>query len=104
MPDTKHYVYSARTTEEGLAPPNKIRADRQISWDMLVNTAVCDHYHLDPVVINLPPSKYLAEREEKRKAREAEKVAKAKAKASGEKAKKSSKKVTTEASKNDEKK
>jgi hypothetical protein len=38
--------------------------------------AVCAHYGLDPANINQPPSKYLVEREEKRKANEVEKKAK----------------------------
>ena len=44
MPETKHYVYSARTTEDGLAALNKIRQDRVISWDRLINDAVCEKY------------------------------------------------------------
>lgn len=76
MPGTKHYVYSARTTEQGLALLNKTKGDR--GWDAFVNEAVCAHYGLDPAAVNFPPSKHLAKREEKRKAREVEKKAKAK--------------------------
>jgi hypothetical protein len=69
MPETKHFVYSARTTEQGLALLNKAKGEG--GWDGFINEAVCEHYGLDPAAVNPPPSKYLAEREEKRKAREA---------------------------------
>ncbi len=71
----KHYVYSARTTEQGLALLNKARGENV--WDAFVNEAVAGHYGLDLSVIAPPPSNFLAEREEKRKAREAEKAKKA---------------------------
>lgn len=61
----KHYVYSARTTEQGLALLNEARRER--GWDAFVNEAVAKHYGLDLSVITLPPSKFLIEREEKRK-------------------------------------
>jgi hypothetical protein len=98
MPETKHYVYSARTTESGLALLNQAKGDR--SWDSFVSEAVCAHYNLDPAVINLPPSKFLAEREERRKAKEAEKAKKAAEKKAKEKAKKASEKKAKEAKKN----
>jgi len=66
----KHYVYSARTTKDGLAGLNEARGER--GWDSFVNEAVAGHYGLDLSVIAPPPSKFFAEREEKRKAREAE--------------------------------
>ncbi len=93
----KHYVYSARTTRDGLAILNKARGGR--GWDGFVNEAVCAHYNLDPAAINPPPSKFLAEREEKRKAREAEKAKKAAEK----KPKKTAKKIVKEAKENVEK-
>lgn len=70
----KHYVYFARTTEQGLAVLNKARGDR--GWDSFVNEAVAGHYGLDLGVITLPPSKFLEEQRAKREAREAEKAAK----------------------------
>lgn len=79
MPETKHYVYSARTTEEGLALLNKTKGEK--NWDAFINEAVCVHYNLDPAIVNLPPSKYLMERDEKRKAKgKPKKVAKKTAK------------------------
>lgn len=87
----KHYVYSARTTEDGLAVLNKAKGDR--SWDSFVNEAVAEHYSLDLAAINPPPSRFLIDREEKRKAREAEKAAEKKAK---KPAKKAAKKTTKE--------
>jgi len=77
----KHYVYSARTTEDGLAVLNKAKGNR--SWDTFINEAVAEHYKLDPTVINLPPSKFLQERAERKAAKDAEKAKKA----SGKKAK-----------------
>jgi ATPase subunit of ABC transporter with duplicated ATPase domains len=70
----KHYVYSARTTEKGLALLNKTKGDR--SWDEFLNEAMVEHYHLDPKLINLPPSKFLADRAAKKAAKEAEKATK----------------------------
>lgn len=70
----KHYVYSARTTEDGLAILNKAKGER--SWDSFVSEAVAERYGLDLNVIALPPSKFLAERAERKAAKEAEKKAK----------------------------
>ena len=94
MPETKHYVYSARTTERGLTLLNKAKGDR--SWDAFVNEAVCAHYNLDPATVSLPPSKFLTEREEKRKAKEAEKAKKAAEKRFKEKGKKAAEKKAKE--------
>jgi FKBP-type peptidyl-prolyl cis-trans isomerase len=96
MPETKHYVYSARTTEDGLAVLNKAKGDR--SWDDFISQAMAAHYNLDLNVIGLPPSKFLAERQaakeqkakekaERAAKREAEKKAKAEAKKVADKAK-----------------
>jgi hypothetical protein len=93
-----HYVYSARTTEQGLALLNKAKGEK--GWDAFVNEAVCQHYGLDPAAINLPPSKYLLEREEKRKAKEAEKARKAAEKKAKAKPKKAAKKTAKEEKKN----
>jgi hypothetical protein len=93
----KHYVYSSRTTKEGLALFNKSKGDK--SWDQFINDAISAHYGLDPPTVNLPPSRFLAEREEKRKVREAEKAKKAagkKAKAKVEKPAKKAAKQTAE--------
>jgi hypothetical protein len=95
MPD-KHYVYSARTTREGLEL--LIRARGGKGWDAFVNEAVCGRYGLDPAIVNPPPSMFLAEREERRKAKETEKAkkpAKGKAKAKpGKVVKKAAKEAT----------
>lgn len=86
MSEKKHFVYSARTTEKGLALLNKTKGDR--SWDAFINEAVAAHYNLPLESISLPPSKFLADREANRKAKaeakaakEAEKKAKAAEKA-----------------------
>ena len=70
----KHYVYSARTTNEGLALINKARGDR--GWDAFINEAVAGHYGIDLAAISLPPSKFLEEQKAKREAKAAEKAAK----------------------------
>jgi hypothetical protein len=54
MPDKKHYVFSARTTEEGLRRLNGLRKERKIGWDELVIDAVCAHYGLDRATMALP--------------------------------------------------
>ena len=79
--NNKHYVYSARTTEKGLALLNKTKGD--MSWDQFINDAVAAHYKLDTTVISLPPSKFLEEQKAKR---DAKATAKAEAKAAREKA------------------
>lgn len=94
MPDIKHYVYSARTTEQGLALLNKTKGER--SWDAFISEAIAAHYDIGIDDLTLPPSSFIAEREAKRRAREAEKAtkkaereaaAKAKAEAKAEAAK-----------------
>ena len=47
MADKKHYVFSGRTTEEGLRTLNELKAGLGIGWDELVIDAVCAHYGLD---------------------------------------------------------
>jgi len=77
----KHYVYSARTTEKGLALLNKTKGE--MSWDQFINDAVAAHYKLDADIVALPPSKFLEEQKAKR---DAKATAKAEAKAAREKA------------------
>ena len=54
MPDKKHSVFSARTTEEGLRILNDLRKERDIGWDELVVDAVCAHYGLDKGAMTIP--------------------------------------------------
>jgi hypothetical protein len=54
MAKERHYVFSARTTGEGLRLLNGIREGRKIGWDDLVIDAVCAHYGLDRLVMALP--------------------------------------------------
>ena len=54
MTKQKQYVFSARTTEEGLRLLNGLRKERGIGWDDLVIDAVCDRYGLDRAVMALP--------------------------------------------------
>ena len=76
MPETrKHYVYSARTTEKGLALLNKTKGNDK-SWDTFINEAVAAHYSLPLEVIALPPSKFLEEQKANREAKEMEKATK----------------------------
>ncbi len=95
MASNKHYVYSARTTEKGLALLNKTKGDT--SWDQFINEAVAAHYKLDLNVIGLPPSKFLEEQKAKRDAKAAEKAqrkADREAKAAAKKAEKAAAKKT----------
>jgi len=79
MEKQKQYVFSARTTEEGLRLLNGIREEKGIGWDDLVIDAVCARYGLDTLVMSLPK----AYRPEKRQA-----VAKGKRSGKGAKARK----------------
>jgi hypothetical protein len=54
MPGKKHYVFSARTTREGLRQLNDVKRERGVSWDDLVIDAVCAHYGLDRFTLALP--------------------------------------------------
>jgi sRNA-binding protein len=98
MPSDKHYVYSARTTEKGLALLNKTKGDR--SWDSFINEAVSDHYKLDLNVIALPPSEFIANREKAKAQKAADKAAKV-AKAAADKKAKADKKAADAKAKKD---
>ena len=63
MAKERHYVFSARTTEEGLRLLNGIREEKKIGWDDLVIDAVCDRYGLDRLVMALPKA-YRPERKQ----------------------------------------
>ena len=54
MPERKHRVFSARTTDEGLGILNDLRKERGIGWDELVIGAVCTHYGLDVAAMAVP--------------------------------------------------
>ena len=54
MANEKHFVFSARTTEEGLRLLNGIRVEKKIGWDELVIDVVCARYGLDTLVMSLP--------------------------------------------------
>ena len=54
MAKEKHFVFSARTTEEGLSLLNGVREEKKIGWDDLVIDAVCAHYGLDRLAMALP--------------------------------------------------
>ena len=85
MPSEKHYVYSARTTEKGLALLNKTKGER--SWDSFLNEAMAAHYKLDLGVIALPPSKFIADREKAKAQKAADNAAKVAKAAADKKAK-----------------
>ncbi len=83
MAKEKQYVFSARTTEEGLGLLNKLKANLGIGWDELVVEAVCTHYGLDKAVMVLPkperPKKEPEPKAEKPKAKAQPKAKKTKA-------------------------
>ena len=54
MAKEKHYVFSARTTEEGLKALNEVKVRLKVSWDELVIDAVSAHYNLDKAMMTLP--------------------------------------------------
>lgn len=47
MPRDKQWVFSARTTEEGLRALNAKKAELGVNWDGLIINAVNAHYGLD---------------------------------------------------------
>jgi hypothetical protein len=54
MAKEKQYVFSARTTEEGLKALGEVKARLTIGWGELVIEAVSAHYELDRAVMTLP--------------------------------------------------
>ncbi|RJQ40711.1 MAG: hypothetical protein C4555_01210 [Dehalococcoidia bacterium] len=50
----KQYVFSARTTEEGLKKLGELRQERRMGWDELVIDAIAAHYNLDRAMMPLP--------------------------------------------------
>lgn len=54
MPRGKQYIFSARTTEEGLRLLNGLKARLEMGWDELVIDAMCTKYGLDRGVLALP--------------------------------------------------
>ena len=69
MAREKQYVFSARTTEEGLGLLNKLKADLKIGWDELVVDAICAHYGLDRSALALPKAEKTPKVETKAKAK-----------------------------------
>jgi hypothetical protein len=65
----KHYVFSARTTREGLRQLNDVKRERDLSWDDLVIDAVCAHYGLDRSILALPKAEKSPEVETNAKAK-----------------------------------
>ena len=63
----KQYVFSARTTEEGLRLLGELRQERRLSWDELVIEAVCAHYGLDKLKMAVPKP-YRPEKPQKKSA------------------------------------
>jgi hypothetical protein len=80
MPKSRHFVFSARTTREGLRQLNDVKRERGVSWDELVIDAVCAHYGLDKLTLALPKAEKTPKIETNAKAKPKPK-AKAKAKA-----------------------
>jgi hypothetical protein len=78
MPRGKQYVFSARTTEEGLKALNELKARLGVNWDRLLIGAINAHYGVEipmPALVGSMPE----ERAEAKAAKDAERVAKAEA-------------------------
>jgi hypothetical protein len=69
MPKGRHYVFSARTTREGLRQLNDVKRERGVGWDDLVIDAVCAHYGLDRSILALPKAEKSPEVETNAKAK-----------------------------------
>jgi hypothetical protein len=54
MAKEKHYIFSARTTEEGLRQLGELKAKLNVGCDDLVIDAVCAHYNLEKATMALP--------------------------------------------------
>lgn len=54
MAKTKQYVFSARTTEEGLKQLSELKAKLNVGWDEMVINGMCGHYNLDKAILSLP--------------------------------------------------
>jgi len=54
MAKEKHYIFSARTTEEGLRQLSEVKNRLKLSWDELVIDAVCEKYGLEKATMVLP--------------------------------------------------
>ncbi len=53
MSKAKQYVFSARTTEEGLRWLNELKSKLNIDWDELVIDGMCGHHNLDKAMLSL---------------------------------------------------
>ena len=54
MAREKQFVFSARTTGEGLKALNQVKARANMGWDEMVIEAVSAHYHIDKTMMTLP--------------------------------------------------
>jgi len=75
MPREKQYVFSARTTKEGLETLNGLKTRLGVNWDSLVIDAVNAHHGVD--VPKPPRAERPPKAEEAAKAKGKEKKAKA---------------------------
>lgn len=72
MARDKQYVFSARTTEEGLKTLGEVKAKLNIGWDEMVIDAVSAHYGLDKAVMTLSKKEKPAKEAESNKQQPAE--------------------------------
>lgn len=54
MARAKQWVFSARTTEEGLKALGEVKAKLNVGWDELVIEAVSAHFNLDKAMMPRP--------------------------------------------------
>ena len=80
MPREKQYVFSARTTKEGLRVLNELKARLGMSWDEMVIDAMCTKYGLDRNVLALPRVERPKKEPKAKKPRKEPKAKKAKGK------------------------
>lgn len=73
---TKYFVYSARTTEAGLALLNKTKDELNLGWDKFISQAVAEKYGLNIEDIALPVSDAMAERAKQKAIKDKEKAEK----------------------------
>jgi hypothetical protein len=63
MARKKQYVFSARTTEQGLKALGEVKAKLGLNWDELVIEAVSAHYNIDKAMMTLPKKEAPAQQE-----------------------------------------
>jgi hypothetical protein len=66
MAKVKQYVFSARTTEEGLKRLSEVKSKAGVGWDEFVIEGMCGYYKLDKAILSLPKKEATVKEQEKK--------------------------------------